>query len=86
MLDNIDKTRIDEVVEFLNKVFLKLKQAVENLMKSFKQIIKTFVKNPPLGYRTQLKRITYINHSIGKSNNWRKIHGLTLKRSRFYGR
>lgn len=81
------REEVEEVIEMAKQMWDHIKSIAEEVMEYAKEIITNFInhirKNPPVGLKRLIKKeqlLTYEKESIGKSNNWRKIHGLHLRR------
>lgn len=83
------KEDVEKAREIVMKVWDNIKDFFNNLRETIISVVSKaishLVNNPPVGYKrlikaSQLKE--YEANSEGKSNNWRKIHGLPLVRNR----
>lgn len=70
-----------EVWERIKQFLLKLAKKVVHF---FEQYVGILHRHPGNKRRAKAKMLTYFESiSKGKSNNWRKVHGLHLARSHF---
>lgn len=79
----MDTEQVKALKETCTKIFEALKAVWERIKKLAKTIWGIWFKPP--GYKRKAKAAQlryYQSISAGKSNNWRKMHGLALARSR----
>lgn len=78
------REKVEYVVEMFKKAWNKIVDMVEKLVKAIARIYVEYVFNhTPVGLKRYFKidKLKYYQSiSKGKSNNWRKSHGLPLKR------
>lgn len=85
-MPEIDKAKVKEIIDIVKRIWEGIKSVVIRIWENLKKFIICFMTNPPVGYKRFVKQYRlklYENTLIGKSNNWRKIHGLHLIRSNF---
>lgn len=74
---------LKEAANVLNDIWEKIKAAINKFMEDMKEFAKILCRVP--GYK-RMARVNELNYyksiSKGKSNNWRKMHGLSLVRRR----
>lgn len=78
----------EEAIELAKEIMAKIIEGVLSVYDTIKKIVINIaiilVNNPPVGFKRYLKS-KQMEHfesiSQGKSNNWRKVHGLALKRN-----
>lgn len=74
--------QIKEAIQLINKVWEKFKEAIHRAVNSLMVFMKTLFKFTGYKRMAKARLIQYCGSiSGGKSNNWRKIHGLYLIRN-----
>lgn len=82
-MPEIDEAKVREIIDIVKRVWEGIKSVIIRIWENLKKFIIRFMANPPVGYKRFAKQHLlkiYEDASLGKSNNWRKIHGLHLIR------
>lgn len=87
MAEDEKKQALNKVIEYLKKVWQAIKEAILKVVEQFKKCFRTWVESVAKVPKNQrdivIKKFLYYGSIVaGKSNNWRRMHGIPMVRRR----